>query len=326
MTNILEWFSKKRIAIIILLLVLILFVPFGVIQTFGAPQGYHPTPNSIHWITFTWSFIFSSSDSWSIVFYPYYSSVYVLQLPMRALFLIEGVNFAEGKSSNIRLLASGILGDLLVIVPMALLALPDGHLIIMPIPLMTLIGAHILLKFRRSHINIGTESEDSLDEGVASGKRNQTHTKAFFIVLFLTFLAAIIPSALIIGFSILGLDTWFIEISSNFYRIVLRSDGLYLFDIPFSDIILFPIIISLLPRFSIPVLAYHHFIGRVSLKQTLYLSIILEIALLLFISILSIFVSRIGLLIPLPFLSISIFIISKALAGRQLTSDKVPLQ
>lgn len=307
----LSYFSKRLIGTIILLLILVLLTPIGYATSHGPPVGHHPVPYSFTLFSFTWTLIFSSTSGvWSVIFFHYwYATKFVLQLPFRALFFFVGVRYSEGKSNRVKLIISGILGDLLVMFPMAIINLLQWQFSIVPLPLMTVIGVPLLLKIGEKKRAPDTES-----------------VSAYLASLFLFLLVFFIPYMITIGFNYLN---WtYVGLASMIYEVGLATNGPY-FSMATLTLLIFPSSYNLIhiPRFLVPVLAYFHFSGRVSLKRTLFVSIVLEILTIIPFFIAGVFApSILFIVIPIPMLSLCIFIISKARSKRANSQSIISVQ
>lgn len=316
-----SYFSKRSIGTIILLLILVLLAPIGFFKWYGAPVGHHPVPYVITLVSFTWNLSFSStSEAWSVIFFQVYPSIFVLQLPLRALFVFEGVRYSYGKSNLVRLAISGFLGDLLVILPMAIIYLSDWYFIITPLPLMTIIGVPLLWKLGAHTRALYTEPVGGSSEEKAQEISNHKDNTVFFVPLFLFLLGILLPFLVV---SRIYPDWIFIGLESMIYNVELGPNGTYFSMQPLLLLNQFSLYyLYQIPRFLVSVVAYFHFNGRVSLKRTLSVSIILEILsgmpfiisgilAMLFLSIVFLYIE-----IPIPMLSLCIFIISKVRSKR----------
>ena len=313
--------SKRLIGTIILLLILVLLAPIGYFKMYGAPVGHHPVPYFTNLLSFTWNLSFSStSEAWSVFFFQGYATQFLLQLPLRALFVFEGVRYSCGKSNLVRLTISGFLGDLLVILPMAIVYLSEWYYIITPLPLMTIIGVPLLWKLGANTRALSTEHVGGSSEEKVQEISNHEDNTVFFAPLLLFLLGILLPFLII---SRIYPDWIFIGLESMIYYVELGPNGTYFSMQPLSLLYHFShYYLYQIPRFLVSVVAYFHFSGRVSLKRTLFVSVILEILsgmpfiingilAMLFLSITFLYIE-----IPLPMLSLCIFIISKARSKR----------
>lgn len=310
----LGFFSKKRIGIIILLLILVLLAPTCFITSHGPPVGHQPVSYSSRLISFIWTLVFSSNDAgeiWYIAFFNYLAIGTVLQLPFRALFFFEGIRYSEGKSSHIRIIASGSLGDLLMTLPIALMNILGSSTTVIALPLMTVIGIPILWKLREGSKKSHSEPADGLAKEKVQERTNQTNDGAFIITLFLFFLAIILP--FVIFSRTTSSDSLNIFLQAIMYNIGISSTGSGFNVLPFLMlfVILRPDIYQIF-RFLVPVFAYFHFSDRISLKRTMAVGVVLEILMGIPYNI----ALLVSLAIPLPMISLSIIIISKILSKR----------
>ncbi len=202
--------------------------------------------------------------------------MFLAQLPFRVLFIFEGIRYRERATSMIRVMIYGLLGDLLVAIPLLFSTFFSLQILIVPIPVMTLLGFLVLYSSHwKEDSPIDSKYDAIAHDNETMREQYQKTVKdemIFIIALFLLLLFVILPY--IISTGINYHDEYYVSFNAVPYIFVITERGTNSY---FNSAFIFSSInihsLLQIPRLLVPVIGYYYFEKRVSLKHTLIISV-----------------------------------------------------